>query len=248
MAKKRIYNGVNITVAKNYEELSQLAADILIKKIKSGKKINLLIPTGQTPVRLYEILSGQPKGIFKKSIFFNFDEYCNDKRQLIPKSNPVSFRKFMDKHLFGKIGPVKSYFPGTKNIPKPGSYDKQIEKFGGIDLCINALGVDGHTFGFNFPGSDFDSVTRLVEINQLTRKINQLKSGYKTPRYAITTGIKTGMASKQVLFLVSGKSKAPILKKIIKAKIPDRKIPATILKLHQNCIWVIDKEAASELN
>jgi len=247
MAEERVYNKIKIIVAKNYKEMSCLAANIVLKKIKSKSSINLLLPTGKTPEGLYSILKKQPKRLFKKVRFFNLDEYCRNKKELVPKNDPVSFRRFMKKHLFSNIGLVESHFPGIENIKNPGFYDKEIKRYGGIDLCVNALGIDGHTFGFNFPGSSFDSVTRLVKINEATRRINKKKTGYSTPKYAVTTGLKTGMSSKEVLFLVSGKEKSDILYKVIYSSKPTTKIPATVLRLHKKCTWIIDKNAASKL-
>ena len=252
MSKEKIYNKTKITVVKDYKEMSQLAARLILQKIYSKSiiklNINLLVPTGSTPEGVYKIISKQPKKLFKHVRFFNMDEYCQkDGKRLVNKNNPVSYKKYMKEHLFRNISSVQSHFPGVENIKKPGSYDKQIQKYGGIDFCVNALGIDGHTFGFNFPGSSFGSVTRLVKINEITRKINKKKSGYKTPEYAVTTGLKTGMKSKEVLFLVSGREKADILHKIVYSSKPTTKIPATILKLHPRCRWIVDEDAASKL-
>lgn len=246
MAQEKNYNGIKITVAKDYNEMSLLAAKNIIEKIKLKPNINLLIPAGSTPKGTYTILKKQPMDLFRKVKFFSMDEYCQDNKKLINEHNSVSFRRFMEEHLFNAMGPVKNYFPDEENIKKEGMYDKKIHRYGGIDLCLNTLGIDGHTFGFNFPGVSFDSKTRLVKINEKTRKINKEKTGHETPRYAITTGIKTGMESKEILFLVSGKQKADILNKVIYSK-PTPKIPATILKFHPKCKWIIDRETSSKL-
>ena len=245
MVQEKIYNKIKITIVKDYEEMSQLAARILLKKISSNSNINLLVPTGATPKKLYEVIRKKPRKIFRKVKFFNMDEYCKNK--LVSMNNPVSFRGYMKNNLFKYICPVKNYFPSIKNAKRQGRYDKKIKRLGGIDFCINALGIDGQTFGFNFPGASFNSITRLVKINKLTRKVNKEKTGYETPKYAVTTGLKTGMESKEVLFLVSGKQKADILSKVVYSKKPTTKLPATILKLHPNCRWIVDKEAASKL-
>jgi 6-phosphogluconolactonase/glucosamine-6-phosphate isomerase/deaminase len=55
------------------------------------------------------------------------------------------------------------------------------------------------------------------------------------------------MAAKEVIFLVSGKRKAAILKRILAAKKPTSALPATILKHHPRCHWIVDADAAQEL-
>jgi glucosamine-6-phosphate deaminase len=129
----------------------------------------------------------------------------------------------MKEKLFDALGEVRSFFPDETSAEHEGSYDEQIAAEGGIDLCLNAIGEDGHTFGFNSPGSAFDSRTRLVSVSE-----------------------GTGMSAKQVLVLVSGKRKAEILRRIMKGPIsPD--VPATILRQHPNCQWIVDEAAASRL-
>jgi len=179
------------------------------------------------------------------------DEYClrlGDQIKMIPETHPASFRLYMKQNLFDSIRPSASDFPGIENINQSGRYDEIIERFGGIDLCLNALGEDGHTFGFNFPGTSRYAKTRLVRITGQTRSINKRLTGFKTPGYAITIGLATGMAAKEILFLVSGERKADILREVICAPEITENIPATLLKDHPLCHWIVDQKAASQLH
>ena len=248
MPKKRIFNKVKVIIVKDYKELSNLAAKIVLKKISGKKKFNLLVPTGTSPIGLYQILS-KKRSKLKNCIFFNMDEYCVKKGKKIGYISPTdhrSYHYYMHENLFNQIGQVKHFFPTYENAKEPGTYDKLIKKSGGIDLCINAFGEDGHTFGFNFPGTKFNSITRLVKINDSTKKVNSRLTKMKTPEYGLTTGLKTGMGAKEVLVLASGKRKAEILKKMIYGPITE-KVPASILRKHKKCIWIVDEDAASEL-
>ena len=47
-------------------------------------------------------------------------------------------------------------------------YEKKIAKQGGIDFQLLGIGRTGH-IGFNEPGSNYDSLTRLVHLDYLTR-------------------------------------------------------------------------------
>jgi len=248
MAEVKVINKVKITITKNKAEMSRLAANLILKRIKKRKKLNILVPTGTTPELIYKLLSKQPKNIFSKVNFFNMDEYCIKKGRnysLIPETDPVSYRYYMNNKLFKKIKP-KNYFPDIGNIKNPGSYDKLIKNLGGISLCLDAVGENGHTFGFNSPPAKFSSKTRLVKLTESTRKVNKKLTRRNIPKYAVSTGLRTGMSSKEVIFIACGRRKAKILKKIVYSK-PTGKIPATILKNHRNCHWIIDKDAASEL-
>jgi glucosamine-6-phosphate deaminase len=245
---EKIFNGIKVNVAKDYTQMSKIAANLILKLIKRKKKSNLLVPTGTTPKGIYKILSKKSNKTFSNVEFFNMDEYVEKKTGTYSLLNPTdkrSYRYFMHKHLFDNVI-VKHNFPSPENFKLPGSYDKFIKDSGGIDICLNALGENGHTLGFNFPGTLFNSKTRLVKIDSNTKKVNAKLTNTKIPDYALTTGLKTGMSAKKMIFLVSGRRKASILKKVIHGPVT-KKIPATILRKHKNCTWIIDKEAASLL-
>ena len=216
MAEDIRYNGTGLIVAKDYGELSEIAAEMVIGRVKAKPDLNLLVPTGKTPLGLYKILSEENDGLFSKATFFNFDEYAKRKDgPLIDSADPVSFRRAMKESFFGKVNVKSHFFPSENNFVRNGLYDQLIYSFGGIDLCIDAMGEDGHTFGFNFPGTLSDSRTRVVRIPQRVREINRVKSGYETPLYALTTGIETGLNSEEIIVLVSGYDKADILKRTL---------------------------------
>src|SRR3989344_7808774 len=92
--------------------------------------------------------------------------------------------------------------------------------------------------GFNFPGVSFDSVSRLVRLNGNIKKVNKKLTGFEIPEYGVTIGIKTEMESKEIVFIVSGKRKAEIFKKVIMSKKVTPKLPASVLKIHPNCHFI----------
>ena len=243
-------NGIKLTIVATYEEMCHLAADMLLERIRNNPAMSLLVPTGSTPLGLYDILAKEHSGALGQAIFFNMDEYCIMEKghiSLISETHPAGYRKYMQENLFDRILPKATHFPGTENVQQEGYYDNLIKDSGGIDLCVNAMGEDGHTFGFNSPGTSFSSRTRLVKVNEETRGVNENITGMTTPEYAITVGLLTGMASKEILFLVSGERKAEILHKVVFAQEPTPLIPATILREHHQCHWIVDEKAAVNL-
>ncbi len=234
-------NGARIEVLKDYETMSYAAANHIGRLLTPS--FNMLVPTGTTPEVTYAKLSEfNLSGVN----LFNYDAYCEftaDKGfQLLDPEDPRGYQYYMAQKLPGK----KSHFPGIENIEHRGAYDKIIAAYGGIDLALNAIGEDGHTFGFNFPGSSPDSKTRLVEVNQSTRQVNEKLTNAAVPQYAITTGLATGMEAKKVVVLVSGKRKAGILAHVIHGE-TSTEVPATILREHPDCTWFVDEAAAAAL-
>lgn len=244
-------NGVEIEVVKDYEAMSQAAASHILERLVWLPHKTLLVPTGTTPPRMYEILSGQPQETFEGVTLYNFDEYyepSGDEQgfKLLDADNPQGYQHYMARHLLDAQPAIKSYFPGAENIGQKGHYDMLIAINGGIDLCVNAIGEDGHTFGFNFPGTHFGTRTRGVDINESTIAVNERLTGSEVPRQAVTTGLQTGMDAREVIVLVSGTRKAQVLREIITGEV-SRDLPATVLRGHHNCKWIVDEAAASQL-
>ena len=243
-------NTAVVEVVSDYEALSQLAAKLVLDTLTQTSGANLLVPTGTSPEGLYALLAQQPKGIFENVTFYNLDEYCgldeDGSYRLIDPSDDRSYKYYMFHHILNAQTGIRSVFPDTDNIGEPGSYDKIITSNGGIDLAVNSIGEDGHAFGFNIPGSPLDSVTRLIELNEGTRAVNQGLTGQVVPTHAISAGISTGMHAKQVITLLTGERKADILRKAVWDDV-STEVPATILRTHPNHLFIVDEAAASKL-
>lgn len=240
-------NGMQLFLAQDYQELSRLAACKVLSKTSHNPYLSLLVPTGKTPEGMYRYLRREKNNPFSFATFFNLDEYfvkCGNGYLPYDSRDAVSYRYYMDKYLYTTHCPKEKFFPSWMDAEKEGLYDELIYEEGGIDLCVSAVGEDGHTFGFNFPGTSWDSRTKAIKLPESLRAINFQKTGRKTPHYAVTAGIATGMDSKEILVLVSGKHKAEVLANIVYSE-PSEAIPATVLKLHDNCTWLVDKDAAS---
>ena len=232
--------------------VAQVIADLIKEKNANGKNAVIGLATGSTPKSLYAELVRlhREEGLsFKNVITFNLDQYYPMEANSIN-----SYHYFMRKYLFEQtdIDP-KNYFLPNGMIPKEKikehnlEYEKKIEEAGGIDLQILGIGSNGH-IGFNEPGSPVYSKTRLITLDNSTRIANSHEFGNisEVPRMAITMGISTIMKSERVILMAWGKTKAPVIKKAVEGK-PTEEIPASLLQHHDNCLFVLDEFAASEL-
>src|SRR5699024_832715 len=127
------------------------------------------------------------------------------------------------------------------------NYEEKISSYGGIDIQLLGIGRTGH-IGFNEPGSAPNSGTRLVILNELTRRDASRDFGGKenTPTKAITMGVGTIFKAREIILLAWNETKAEIVKKAVEGEVSGE-IPATYLQLSQNVEFVLDKEAASLL-
>lgn len=85
---------------------------------------------------------------------------------------------------------------------------------GGLDLQILGIGRTGH-IGFNEPGSAPNSGTRLVTLDDLTRRDASRDFGRKenVPAKAITMGIGTILKAREIILMAWSRKKVSIIKK-----------------------------------
>lgn len=227
-------------------------ADIIRKKQAENTFAVLGLATGVTPIAVYNELVRLHKEealSFKNVITFNLDEYY----PMLPNASQ-SYVTFMNENLFDHIDIEKKniHIPdGTlalEDIPNFClQYEKKIAELGGLDIQILGIGRTGH-IGFNEPGSAPNSGTRLVTLDDLTRRDAAKDFGGKSfvPTKAITMGIGTIFKAKEIILMAWSRKKASIIKKAIEGKISG-KVPATYLQLSNNVEFILDQPAASEL-
>lgn len=227
--------------AENYEELSKIAGDIVINQIKEKPDTILGLATGSSPIGTYKYMANS--GVdFSKVKSVNLDEYVG-----LDGNNEQSYRYFMNKNLFNHINIDKNntFVPNgiAKDLDEEARlYDERIEAFGGIDLQILGIGIDGH-IGFNEPDDVFVAPTHVVSLDSSTIEANSrfFTSKDEVPRKAITMGMKAIMSAKKIVLVANGKNKKEILEKAIYGEITP-KVPASILQLHNDITVIYSEE------
>lgn len=232
--------------------VAQQIALLIQEKEAAGQKCVIGLATGSTPKSLYAELvkMHQEDGLsFKNVITFNLDQYYPMEKDALQ-----SYHYFMRKNLFEQtdIDPNNYHLPDgmvAKDQVKEHclSYEKQIEAAGGLDLQILGIGSNGH-IGFNEPGSGIYTKTRLTNLDNSTRIANSYEFGNmsEVPRMAITMGISTILKSKRIILMAWGQAKAPVIQQSVELD-DTEEVPASLLQNHDNCTFVVDETAASEL-
>ena len=240
---------MEIIIQSNCKEVNQLAARFVARVI--GKKPNCVLglATGNTPLMLYKelIRMHQKEGLnFSEVTTFNLDEYVG-----IPANHPSSYHTYMWEHFFKHIN-IQEH---NVNIPDGMTpdvpafckkYEEAIKACGGIDLQILGIGSDGH-IGFNEPTSSLASRTRIKTFTRQTIQDNSVFfTNEKVPHHGITMGIGTIMEGRQCILLAFGKKKADAVARSIEGPVSSM-VPASILQMHPNAIFIIDEDAAHKL-
>ncbi len=247
---------MRVIIEPTYERMSQWAADYVAKRIidakpTAEKPFVLGCPTGSSPLGLYKALIKKYEAgelSFENVITFNMDEYVH-----LPEEHPESYHSFMWKNFFSQIDikpeNVHILNGNAANLQQEcEAYEKAIEAAGGIDLFMGGVGPDGH-LAFNEPGSSLASKTRIKTLTTDTIIANSRFFDYDmnlVPKQALTVGIGTVMAAKEVLLVCNGHHKARALQHIVDGEV-SHKWTASMLQMHPHSIVVCDEAACDEL-
>ena len=249
---EKIHNVIFKDSDKASIKVAQEIASLIKKRQVQKRKCIIGLATGSSPIGVYEELVRMHKEenlSFENVVTFNLDEYLP-----MDPTNLQSYFYFMHEHLFNHVNiPEENiHIPdGTLNIDETKeyclSYERKIKEHGGLDFQLLGIGRTGH-IGFNEPGSHFNSGTRVITLDHITR-IDAAPSFLgidNVPRKAITMGISTVKKAKRIILLGWGQNKADIIKKTIEGEVSSQ-VPASYLQHHPNCTFVLDTAAGSEL-
>ena len=218
---------MKIVRAKDYQDMSRKAANIISAQVILKPECILGLATGSTPMGAYQqLIKWYEKGDvdFSQVSTFNLDEYVG-----LSDDDPQSYHYFMRKNFFDhvNIDLAKTHVPdGATKDPESfcKNYDRMIAEAGYPDLQLLGIGNNGH-IGFNEPDDLFEKEEDV-------------------PRQAYTMGVQTIMYAHMILVAANGEKKAQAVRDMCFGPVTPS-CPASILQLHTNCVVVADEAALS---
>ena len=239
---------MRVLVTPDYRTLSCQAAEIIGDAVRFEPRLTLGLPTGSTPLGMYEELVRKHSGEnldFSRVKTFNLDEYIG-----LAPNHPRSYHTYMHLHFFDHVHiPMKHIHipdgaPGIDTDLESIRYEQAIQQAGGIDLLVVGIGSNGH-IAFNEPGSSFASRTRMVDLARETRANagRYFVSEDEVPRRAITVGIGTILESRRILLLASGSGKSGAVARALQGPVSED-MPASALQGHSHVTAIFDAAAA----
>ena len=217
-----------------------------------GRRAVLGLATGSTPIGVYRELARlhREEGLsFARVETFNLDEYLP-----MEAESPHSYHRFMWTHLFSQVDipPAQVHLldgtvPSDAVAAHCAAYEAAIEAAGGIDFQLLGIGKTGH-IGFNEPGSGLESRTRRVHLDSITRRdaASDFFSERNVPREALTMGVATILAAREIAILATGEHKSVIVRRAVEGEV-DLGVPATFLQRHDAATFYCDRAAAAAL-
>ena len=240
---------MRIYEAKDYQEMSRKAANILAAQVILKPDCVLGLATGSSPIGTYnQLVEGYEKGDldFSEVKTVNLDEYIG-----LDHENDQSYYYFMHQHLFDRI----NIDPANTNVPNGMAediaaecerYEELIRSLGGVDIQLLGIGRNGH-IGFNEPADSFDKMTHCVDLTESTIEANKrfFASVDDVPRQAVSMGSGTIMKAKKILLIACGEDKADAVAKSFFGPVTPE-VPASILQLHSDVVVIADTAALSK--
>lgn len=226
------------------EVMEKAAADIgsLLAK-KGNSAFHMVLAGGETPKKLYRILNEKYRDLISSEHihFWWGDERC------VPPDHPESNYNLVNETLFKGLNIKQENIHRMKGEADPEreaeryadeitSYTENEKDLVAFDLIILGMGNDGHT------ASIFPDRTDLLNHDPLCAVTQHPDSGQKR----ITLTGKILNEGKNLFFIVTGKSKAEPVAKIMNNEESASLLPAFhISSRYGKTIWYMDEAAAS---
>jgi 6-phosphogluconolactonase len=241
---------------KVYADADQLAAKAAIavartaaESIRHRGRFTLVLSGGSTPRKTYALLAegeGETNIDWSRAYLFFGDE------RHVPHDDPRSNYRMAHEALLS-VAPITSeqVLPVPTDLPTAGAcaeaYSEALAKFFALptagtmpifDLVLLGLGDDGHTASL-FPGAAAlgvdDRIATWSPPGVLPPPVDRITLTYPALN-----------AAREVLFLVSGTSKAMVLRDVLEGKADRRALPAAGVRPETGRVtWMADEAAAS---
>ena len=231
----------------HHRNVALLAGELVANRLRARPELRLILPTGHTPLGMYEALRAHAADgslASERATLFQLDEYLG-----FGPDDERSYRAYLRRELAGiPLGAIRGLDGSAPDPDAECARHQALLDEAPIDLVVLGIGRDGHV-AFDEPGSPVDSGVRTVELQPTTREdaAGELGGLDRVPREALTVGLRTLLAAREVVLLASGEAKAEALRAMLEGERgPD--CPASLLRDHPRLTVVSDLPAAGRLH
>jgi 6-phosphogluconolactonase len=237
-----------INIQPNAEAVAQAAAEFIAERIKivlqKQDRFTLALSGGSTPKRLHQLLAAAP---FKDTIDWSrLHIFWGDERYVPLDDERNNARMAYDTLLNQVVVPEDQVHIMRTDYADPRQcaieYETILHRYfdqkeNSFDLILLGMGDDGHTLSL-FPG------TEIVHETQRWCAAFYLQ---QQDMFRVTLTKTIANKSACVLFLTTGKAKAPALHQVLHGDSNITLYPAQVIQPEKGELhWIIDKAAAGE--
>ena len=232
-----------VLVVSEPRRVALTAAEIVANRLRARPGVRLLLPTGPTPCEMYNALrthAADGSLPLEGVTGFQLDEYLG-----VGGGDPHSVRATLDRELTGLRLGTRHGLDGTAPGPEAEAerYQALLDERQ-IDLAILGLGDEAPVV-FSEPGATAGQGVHRVT---LERPAIEAGSGAaNAPREALTVGLRTLRAAREVLVLAAGEAKAEALHAMLEGAAGPA-VPASLLRDHPAVTVICDAAASARLS
>jgi glucosamine-6-phosphate deaminase len=236
----------DVKVAADGAAFSELSASFFIASLEKLKNPLVVLPTGNTPLGMYDVLAtkyAHRRDLWDQMRFLQLDEYAG-----LQQNDHRLFAGWLSRVFLDRVGILaqnRTLFQSDAADPvrEIARMNAWLAVNGPVDLAVLGLGGNGH-LGMNEPGSSVNDETRIVALSPATIKAGAAYWGSEAavPRQGYTLGLQALLQAREVLLLVNGAAKAGILARTLNDPV-DPSIPATALRTRAGVSVIADRAA-----
>lgn len=244
-----------IEISQSAEALSRAAAERFVRSttaaVRARGRCSVALSGGSTPRSVYRVLAYEP---YRSQVRWDQIEFFWGDERHVPEDHAESNYRMAAETLLSRV-PVhpehiyRVHAEIADAARAAQEYEDEIRvSFGGgdttprFDLVLLGLGTDGHTASL-FPGTPALAERRRLCVENWVSALNT---------HRITMTLPVFNAAREVVFIVSGVEKAPIVREVL----PDRAtpgaevthaspLPAQLIQPEDGDVWwMLDRAAA----
>jgi galactosamine-6-phosphate isomerase len=240
--------GIRFEVAEDTEELGVRAAEFLAAEFRRRPELLLCAATGDTPTRCYGRLAemaAREAGLASRLRVIKLDEWGG-----LAMDDSATCEAYLKRHLIGPLKVARERYIGFQSDAVDPEAEcrrvrGQLLETGPIDVCVLGIGANGH-LALNEPGEFLEPFAHVAKLSGASIVHPMLRNARGPVHYGLTLGMAEIMASRRVLFLVSGAHKREPMRRFLERRIA-ADFPASFLWMHPAVTCLCDRAAVEGL-
>lgn len=227
-------------------QVGHLGAELVANRLRCGRPVRLLLPTGRTPAGMYEALRAMhARGALDtaQAEVVQIDEY-----EGLGPGDARSFAGALRRELGGLGLRALHLLDGAApDLDAERRRHAAVLDAAPVDLAVLGLGRDGHV-AFVEPGGPTDPGIHRVALAALTVQDAAAAFGGagRVPPHALTVGLGSLRRARAIVLLATGAAKAEAVRAMLEEQ-PSPDCPASLLRDHPRLLVVCDRAAAGLL-